>query len=101
LVTLSPGRTDAHLEQWRQFRDDQLLHIDDYRQSSYLIDQTSAFNIRPPELLVFDDLQVCLFVWSITVHQHQLGLKCQDNYKHTTRCIGIISTNTHTNNQSK
>ena len=34
------------------------MHIDDYRQSPYLLDHTSAFNIRPPELLVFDNLQV-------------------------------------------
>jgi len=58
LSTVCIDRVDAHLEDWRQFRDDQLVHIDDYRKSPYWCDATSAFNVRPPELLVFNDLQL-------------------------------------------
>jgi hypothetical protein len=52
------GRLDKQLERWRQFSDDQLAHIDDYRKSPYWCDPASSFNVRPAELTVFDDLQI-------------------------------------------
>lgn len=51
-------RRAANLVPWRQFTETQEAHIEEYVQSSLSLDVTSAFNIRPPELLVFDDLQV-------------------------------------------
>jgi PIF1-like helicase len=58
MLFIFSGRVDAQLEDWRQFTNDQLVHIDDYRNSPYWCDSASTFNVRPPELLVFDDLQV-------------------------------------------
>jgi len=52
------GRVEAELPEERQFGADQLAHIEDYRQSPYWCDATSSFNVRPPELLVFDNLQL-------------------------------------------
>ena len=46
------------LKDWRQFTEDQLVHINDYGKSPYWCDSASSFNVRPPELLVFDDLQL-------------------------------------------
>ena len=48
----------ANLQPWRQFSDAQEAYIEEYKKSSLLLDVTSAFNIRPPELFVFDDLQL-------------------------------------------
>jgi hypothetical protein len=52
------GRLIAGLPDWRRFSDDQLVHIEDYRTSPYWCDLTSSFNVRPPELVMFDDLQL-------------------------------------------
>ena len=50
-------RRRAGLDEWRQFTDSQQALIDDYCRSPYWVDSTSSFNIRPPELLFFNDLQ--------------------------------------------
>ena len=52
------GRVTAGLPEWRQFTANQEVHIEDYRRSPYWCDATSSFNIRPPELLFFNDLQL-------------------------------------------
>jgi len=52
------GRVKAKLPDWRCFSTGQLVHIEDYRKSPYWCDATSSFNIRPPELLFFDNLQL-------------------------------------------
>jgi hypothetical protein len=52
------GRVEANLPDWRLFTCSQLAHIEDYRRSPYWCDLTSSFNVRPPELLFFDNLQV-------------------------------------------
>ena len=51
-------RVVAQLAEWRQFTNMQEAHIIEYRNSAYSIDSTSAFNIRPPELFVFNNLQL-------------------------------------------
>ena len=58
LMSMLIGRVDAQLDDWRQFANDQLVHIDDYRKSPYWCDSASSFNVRPPELLAFDNLQL-------------------------------------------
>jgi hypothetical protein len=52
------GRIRANLPQWRQFSDSQRLRAADYRNSPFQCDATSSFNVRPPELMFFDSLQV-------------------------------------------
>jgi len=52
------GRLIADLPEWRRLSADQLAHVDDYRTSPYWCDVTSSFNVRPPELVFFDDLQL-------------------------------------------
>jgi hypothetical protein len=52
------GRVAAGLPDWRLFTTSQQVHIEDYRRSPYWCDATSSFNVRPAELLMFDDLQV-------------------------------------------
>ena len=51
------SRISANLPPWRLFTPSQQAHLEEYINSSYHIDNTSAFNLRPPELLIFDDLQ--------------------------------------------
>ena len=51
-------RIVANLPSWRCFTDAQIKHIEDFCNSPYIMDLTSGFNIRPPELLFFDDLQL-------------------------------------------
>lgn len=46
----------AELPQWRQFSENQKLHIYDYCLGIYLVDNTTAFSIRPPELRCVDSL---------------------------------------------
>ena len=58
VLTTVELRSAASLPRWRQFTDSQLAHMEDYSKSPYCLDTTSAFNIRPPELLIFDELAV-------------------------------------------
>jgi hypothetical protein len=51
-------RKKAKLPQWRQFTIAQEAHIEEYTKSCVSIDRTSAFNLRPPELLIFDSLEL-------------------------------------------
>jgi hypothetical protein len=51
-------RVLSGLPAWRQFTDAQVMHVEDYIKSPYLLDAASSFNIRPPELRCFDDFQV-------------------------------------------
>ena len=51
-------RIVANLPAWRCFTEEQIKHVEDYLSSPYIIDATSSFNIRAPELLCFDSLQV-------------------------------------------
>ena len=46
----------AALPDWRQFTEDQNLHILEYCNGRYVLDNTSAFSVRPPELLRVDSL---------------------------------------------
>jgi hypothetical protein len=52
------------LPQWRRFTDYQVILHDSYTKSKFTIDNTSKFNIRPPELVVFSDL-FKFFKWFI------------------------------------
>ena len=49
-------RVAANLPSWHCFTNAQIKHIEDLCNSPYIMDFTSGFNIRPPELLFFDDL---------------------------------------------
>jgi hypothetical protein len=55
-LTAADERRVAELPYWRQFTANQEAHIEEYTKSSYVIDTTSAFNVRAPELLIFDSL---------------------------------------------
>jgi hypothetical protein len=39
-----------------QFSDEQKMFIKEYMHSKSVVDRTSRFNIRPPELIIFDNL---------------------------------------------
>ena len=56
-ATAHEKRVAACLPEWRQLTASQQAHSDEVKKSSFSLDATSAFNIRPLELLVFDDLQ--------------------------------------------
>jgi hypothetical protein len=56
--TTADERRTAGLPSWRQFTATQEAHMEECIKSSFSIDTTSAFNIRPPELVVFNDLQL-------------------------------------------
>lgn len=51
-------RVVANLPTWRRFTDSQIMHIEDYVKTPYVLDAGSSFNIRPPELLFVDDFQL-------------------------------------------
>jgi AAA domain len=51
-------RRSQGLPAWRLFTDNQVAHVEDYLKSPYYIDMTSSFNIRPPEMLFFQDLSL-------------------------------------------
>ena len=76
------ARINAGLPEWRQFTASQIAHIEEYNKSSYYIDATSAFNLRPPELLVFDDLQLyneCFVA--------ERSTKCTNKSRHSCRTM--------------
>ena len=52
------GRIEAKLPAWRLFTGSQRVHVEDYIRSPYSHDATSSFNVRPPELLIFNNLQL-------------------------------------------
>jgi len=52
------GRVAFTLPDWRLFSDSQRAHVEDYVRSPYCCDPTSGYNIRPPELFFFKDLQL-------------------------------------------
>ena len=56
LVSVEIQKT-AGLPQWHQFTVSQEAHIEDYVKSPDCIDEISAFNIRQPELMIFDNLR--------------------------------------------
>jgi hypothetical protein len=43
-------------QQWRQFTNSQMLMIKDYEEGVHYPDTTTAFSLRPPELLIFNRL---------------------------------------------
>jgi DNA replication protein DnaC len=53
-MNINDGRLS--LPEWRRFTDMQIIIHDSYRKSKFTVDNTSQFNIRPPELFVFSDL---------------------------------------------
>ena len=46
------------LADWRQFSPTQELAIQEYSDSSYCLDVMTAFSLRPPELLMFDNVEL-------------------------------------------
>ena len=56
-VSPAQARISAGFPPWRQFTISQIAHMEEHFNSAFCIDRTSGFNLRPPELLVFDDLQ--------------------------------------------
>ena len=59
-------RINARLPQWRLFTDHHVAHIEDYLKSRYCLHPTSALNIRPRELMLFDEL-VLYSKWFVSV----------------------------------
>jgi Helitron helicase-like domain at N-terminus/PIF1-like helicase len=57
-ISAQHGRIAANLPAWRLLSREQLAHVEDYIKSPYWTDVTSSFNVRPPELVLFDDLQL-------------------------------------------
>lgn len=51
-------RVDQDMPVWRRFTEGQVAHIEDFIKSPYVLDAASAFNLRPPELLFFNDYQL-------------------------------------------
>ena len=51
-------RIVANFPAWRRFTDEQVVHIEDFIKCPYVLDAVFTFNIRPPELLFFDNFQV-------------------------------------------
>jgi hypothetical protein len=58
LGSVVENRKVAGLPSWRQFTDAQEAHIEECSKSCLSIDRTSAFNIRPPELMIFNNLEI-------------------------------------------
>jgi predicted GIY-YIG superfamily endonuclease len=55
---LRPVEARRHLPIWRHFTQTQELAMQDYTTGSYYLDVTTAFSLRPPELTIFDNLEL-------------------------------------------
>jgi hypothetical protein len=53
---IDPNRPRQALDQWRRFTPEQIQHAREYNNSNLCYGATERFNIRPPELLIFDSL---------------------------------------------
>ena len=69
-------REREHFEPWRQFTETQVAIIRQLIDGSYNLDGTSRFSLRPPELIIFDNLldYCCWFKQQCTsVHGNRLN----------------------------
>ena len=74
LVTVEQRR---NFPEWRNFTDSQQLAMLDYSRGSYYLDVTTAFSVRPPELLLFDSVELyakCFTFTSIGRQRHELHI---------------------------
>ena len=55
---LAPITKRGHLPPWRQLRRGQVIHMREHKESPLYLDNTSRFNLRPPELHMFDRLPI-------------------------------------------
>jgi hypothetical protein len=58
-----------------QFTEEQRMFIHEYKTSKYVIDKTSRFNVRPPELNVFDNLLLFYKLFVLTKKRFPSGSK--------------------------
>jgi hypothetical protein len=70
---LHPVEARCHLPVWRQFTASQELAMTDFARGSYYLDTTTGFSLRPPELLIFNNLEQYAkwFVFKTMPAKHQ------------------------------
>jgi hypothetical protein len=55
---LKPVETRRELPDWRQFTPNQELAMLDFARGTYCLDVTTGFSLRPPELVIFNNLEI-------------------------------------------
>lgn len=71
-------RDVLQLEEWRQFTCNQERLMVERLYSSYNLDQIAAFNLRPPELLIFNSLEQYHRYDFCGIHIHMRCMSCSE-----------------------
>ena len=84
---LIPVHCRRHLEDWRQFTEGQQLHMWEFVDSTFYLDKVGYFNVRCPELLIFNTLDI---FWKCFVTSPSPGYAIGDTLQTTPWIDGVV-----------